>query len=153
MTNYTFTKFALICDAYYILIRKHLLNTYLLNHVKYFEKSRNNSKNNSYLYRQCIWKKFENIFPLEFKIKLWIYFFIFKDSIYSFERERESTSRGEGQMERERPIPCWAGILMQHLIPWPRDYDLNPRQSLNQLSHPGTPTVVNINCHLYSWIE
>ena len=51
-----------------------------------------------------------------------------KDFIYLFEREQAQVGRGaEGKGD------TWGSI------PGPRDNDLSQRQTLNQLSHPGTP--------------
>ena len=55
--------------------------------------------------------------------------------------ERESMS-GE---EREKQAVCWAGSLTQGSIPGPWDHDLSQRQMLNQLSHPGAPSVNSLS--------
>ena len=59
------------------------------------------------------------------------------------EREHE---RGEGQ--REKQTPQGAGSGMWDSILEVRDHDLSRRQSLNQLSHPGTQ-ITNIFDRLY----
>ena len=53
---------------------------------------------------------------------------------------RVHKSRGsDRQRKREKQIPSGAGSPMWGSIPGPRNRDLNQRQTLNQLSHPGTP--------------
>ena len=59
----------------------------------------------------------------------------FKD--YLFERKRK---REMGLGQREKQIPHWAGGPTPSSIPEPWDHDLSLRQTLYQLSHPGTPT-------------
>ena len=50
---------------------------------------------------------------------------------------------GERQKEKEKQAPHWAGSLTQGSIPGPGDDDdLIPRQTLNQLRHPGTPIIL-----------
>ena len=51
-------------------------------------------------------------------------------------RERKKMSEGQEQRE-EKQTPRWSGSLTQGLIPGPWDHDLNWRQMLNWLSHPG----------------
>ena len=54
--------------------------------------------------------------------------------IYLFEREHK---QDEGR--REKPTPHQAGSSMLDSIPELWDHDLSQRQTLSQLSHPGTP--------------
>ena len=58
---------------------------------------------------------------------------VFKD-FYLREREYTSTSRGrEGEGEAGSPLSMEPHV---GLIPRPWDHDLNPRETLNRLSHP-----------------
>ena len=60
--------------------------------------------------------------------------------IYLTERESmREHKHGELQREREKQTPCWAGSPMWCSIPGPWDHNLNQRQTLNQLSLPGSP--------------
>ena len=55
-------------------------------------------------------------------------------------RERACTSRGEEQrVDAHSPLSKEPNV--QDLIPGPRDHDLNRKQTLNLLSHPGAPVV------------
>ena len=70
---------------------------------------------------------------------------LFTKTIFKFlfiwERERENEKEStSGERESEKQTPCWAGSLMWDLNPGLWDYDLNQRQVLNWLSHPGIPT-------------
>ena len=66
--------------------------------------------------------------------------FIWQKKRGSGEGERESPSKGSSrQREREKQASCSAGVWGS--IPGLWDYDLNQRQMLNWLSHPGTPIV------------
>ena len=71
-----------------------------------------------------------------------VFLLFFKNNfIYLLERKRGAresmcSEKGQGQMEKQ--TPCWAGSLMQGLIPELWDHDLTRRQMLNWLSHPGT---------------
>ena len=56
-------------------------------------------------------------------------------------REHNQDGRAEGEGEAGWLAPHWAGSLAQCLIPGPWDHDLNWRQTLNQLSHPGAPVL------------
>ena len=67
------------------------------------------------------------------------FFFFFFKIFYLSERERESTNMGKGQREREKQTPPRSRKPMYGSIPGPWDHDLSWRQTLNQLSHPGTP--------------
>ena len=72
-------------------------------------------------------------------------FFFLKDLLCIYlwkrvsERERGSTSRGERQRETEKQIPRWTGTPNRVSIPRRWDHDLNQRQALNWVSHPGVP--------------
>ena len=57
-----------------------------------------------------------------------------KDFIYLFDREHK---QGEQQRKREKQTACWAGSLIQDMIPGRWDHDLSWKQTLNQQSHPG----------------
>ena len=53
-------------------------------------------------------------------------------------------------MERGKQTLCWAGSLTRGSIPRPQDHDLNQRQILKRLSHPGTPRAVFNKCLGYN---
>ena len=48
-------------------------------------------------------------------------------------------SKGKGQRGREKQTPHWAGSLTRGSTPRLQDHDLSQMQTLNWLSHPGTP--------------
>ena len=50
----------------------------------------------------------------------------------------DNTEKGE-ERQREKQTPRWAGSPMQDSIPGPRDHDLSQSQTVNLLSHTGTP--------------
>ena len=59
--------------------------------------------------------------------------------IFYFDTERESISRGNSrQSEREKQTPHQADSPTLGSIPGSQDHDLSQRQTVNQLSHPGT---------------
>ena len=62
--------------------------------------------------------------------------FVFKDSIYLFEKE-QARERAEAEGQADFPL---TGSPMQGSIPGLWDHDLSRRQMLNRLSHPGTPS-------------
>ena len=64
--------------------------------------------------------------------------------MYLFVREREGEKTpvgGRAEKEWEKQTPGWAGGPMQGSILGLWDHDLSRRETLNQLSHPGVPTV------------
>ena len=73
--------------------------------------------------------------------------FFFLKILLIYPREGESTEgKGEGDLD-------WAGSPMQGSISRPWDHDLGQRQTLNQLSHPGTPTIQQVTCSYISCID
>ena len=68
-------------------------------------------------------------------------------NVYFWETERDRAQVGEGQRERHRTWSRLQALSCQHRT-WqsartcePRDRDLSRSQSLNRLSHPGTPAI------------
>ena len=53
------------------------------------------------------------------EISFWFILIFSKDGIYLGERERETMSGGGEEGQREKETPCYAGSLMQGLIPGP----------------------------------
>ena len=55
----------------------------------------------------------------------------------------------------EKQTPCWAESPTQGSIPGPWDHDLSWRQTLNGLSHPGTPRntfyIMTPKAHIYMY--
>ena len=76
----------------------------------------------------CWGSKFDNDFFFSLKI------------LFIWGRERENEQL-EGQRERGKQTP-WAGNLMCSLIQGLWNHDLSWRQMLNQLSYPGTLTMI-----------
>ena len=70
--------------------------------------------------------------------KLFPFLFIFFKILFIYLRARQRDWVGGG-VEGEREAPCWARSLLQGSNPGLQDHDLNHRQTLNQLSHPGIP--------------
>ena len=66
-----------------------------------------------------------------------------KRFFFLFAWERERAWVGEG--EETETDSHWAGGLTWGSISGPWDHDLSQRQTLNQLSHPGTPEEVILN--------
>ena len=65
--------------------------------------------------------------------------FIFFKVLFIFLTERERTHRQSSkQREREKQAPRWAESPIWGSILGSWDHDLSQRQTLNQLSHPGT---------------
>ena len=75
-----------------------------------------------------------------------VYYFIciiLTHFIYLTERGGEHSMGSTRQREREKQAPCRArSPMMWGSIPGPWDHDLSQRQMLNQLNHPGAPTLL-----------
>ena len=70
---------------------------------------------------------------------LQVFFFFFSFFCYLNERKIVRESTRLGQRERDKQVPYWAGSPTQGWIPGGWYHDLSQRQTLNWLSHPGTP--------------
>ena len=68
--------------------------------------------------------------------------FLNRDFIYFKERAHTGVGVRRGQGEREKQTPHRAENPTQDSIPRPWDHDLRQRHMLNQLSHPGTPSLL-----------
>ena len=59
--------------------------------------------------------------------------------LFIWEKNRACTSRGRNKRRGRNRLPIEQGTPTWGSIPGPWDHDLSPRQTVNQLSHPGTP--------------
>ena len=96
-------------------------------------------------------KSFTSIYFLIFFIKDFIYYLFIYLFVYLFMWVREH-EQGEWQREREKQTPCWAGSPKWGSIPGPWDHDPSWRQTLNHLSHPGTPSEFYKNISLHAFL-
>ena len=87
-----------------------------------------------------LYKTIHNLVSCFFLFGVCFVLFCFLRFICLTQSKRESTSRRSWR-EREKQAFYWGGSPMQGLIPEPWDHDLSWRQTLNQLSHPGSPTI------------